>query len=229
MLEFFSGQALPPEIGSPHGAILWLSNGQKVGQLLIPSASLPVIVITPFATRGMHVARYYCSIIGNHFPVTIPKNLVEGFSCNRRDRKYACIHPGSGSLKKNYAPWLYRKIADELRQMGYPKVGFIFGPAERERGLLEKFAGEWILQPEDVENLADVLREVALYVGNDSGVTHLAAILGAPTIALYKTTDPKIWGALGKNVIHLCAGTEESALKQIQTQLHHRRAPRIER
>jgi hypothetical protein len=227
MLEFFSGQALPPEIGSPYGAVLWLSNGQKVGQLLIPAATLPVIVITPFATRGIHVARYYCSNIGNHFPVTTPKNLAEGFSFKRREQKYACIHPGSGSLKKNYAPWLYHKIADELRQAGYPKVGFIVGPVERERGLLEEFAGEWILQPENVERLADVLSEAALYVGNDSGVTHLAAILGTPTIALYKTTDPKIWGALGKDVIHLCASIEESALEQIQAQLKHRRAPRM--
>ena len=116
-----------------------------------------------------------------------------------------------------------------MRSAGYSKVGFIIGPAERERGLIEEFAGEWILQPENVENLADMLSEMMVYIGNDSGVTHLAGILGTPTIALYKTTDPKIWGTLGKDVIHLCANTEESALQQIHIQLKHRRAPHINR
>ena len=35
-------------------------------------------------------------------------------------------------------------------------------------------------------------------VGNDSGITHLAAALGAPVIALYGPTDPAVWGPRGK-------------------------------
>ena len=67
--------------------------------------------------------------------------------------------------------------------------------------------------------LADLLSRASLYIGNDSGVSHLAGFTGTPTIALYKTTDPKIWGVLGKKVTHIPADDEKSALRMIQEYL----------
>jgi ADP-heptose:LPS heptosyltransferase len=63
--------------------------------------------------------------------------------------------------------------------------------------------------------LAELLLYSSLYIGNDSGVSHLAGFVGTPTIALYKTTDPGIWGVLGKNVAHITAEDEDSALLMI--------------
>jgi hypothetical protein len=40
--------------------------------------------------------------------------------------------------------------------------------------------------------------------------------VGTQTIVLYKATDPKIWGALGRNVTHISTDEEESALRMIQ-------------
>ncbi|RMH06065.1 MAG: glycosyltransferase family 9 protein, partial [Nitrospirae bacterium] len=40
----------------------------------------------------------------------------------------------------------------------------------------------------------------ALFLGHDSGLTHLAAVLGVPTIALFGPTDPTRWGPRGKRV-----------------------------
>ncbi len=45
-----------------------------------------------------------------------------------------------------------------------------------------------------------VLSECALYVGNDSGITHLAAGLGVPTVAVFGPTDPAVWRPLGPRV-----------------------------
>ena len=42
------------------------------------------------------------------------------------------------------------------------------------------------------------LRTVRAFVGNDSGITHLAAYLGCPTIALFGPTDPRTWGPIGR-------------------------------
>jgi ADP-heptose:LPS heptosyltransferase len=42
------------------------------------------------------------------------------------------------------------------------------------------------------------LRRCRAYVGNDSGITHLAAYVGCPTIALFGPTDPRIWGPIGR-------------------------------
>ena len=42
------------------------------------------------------------------------------------------------------------------------------------------------------------LRRCRAYVGNDSGITHLAAYLGCPTVALFGPTDPRMWGPIGR-------------------------------
>ena len=46
--------------------------------------------------------------------------------------------------------------------------------------------------------VAQWLRHCRAYVGNDSGITHLSAYLGCPTIALFGPTDPRIWGPVGR-------------------------------
>jgi ADP-heptose:LPS heptosyltransferase len=48
--------------------------------------------------------------------------------------------------------------------------------------------------------LAAVLSKCGAYVGNDSGVTHLAAATGIPTLAIFGPTDPAVWAPLGRNV-----------------------------
>jgi len=49
-------------------------------------------------------------------------------------------------------------------------------------------------------DVADELRRCRLFIGNDSGITHIAAYWGAPTIALFGPTDPAVWGPLGRRV-----------------------------
>ena len=48
--------------------------------------------------------------------------------------------------------------------------------------------------------LGAVLARAGLYVGNDSGVSHLAAACGAPTLALFGPTDPALWAPVGPRV-----------------------------
>ena len=131
------------------------------------------------------------------------------------------IHPGSGSPRKNHSAQFYRDLADELQGFGYPKARFLFGPAE-DKFLVEEFTEELVEHPKNVEALANLLAGADLYIGNDSGVSHLSGILGTPTIALYKTTDPKIWGVLGRKVNHIAAYNEKSALSKIRECLKQR-------
>ena len=51
--------------------------------------------------------------------------------------------------------------------------------------------------------LAGLLELSAGYLGNDSGVTHLAAALDLPTFALFGPTDPGLWGPAGERVVIL--------------------------
>jgi ADP-heptose:LPS heptosyltransferase len=55
---------------------------------------------------------------------------------------------------------------------------------------------ENLLLPEVVR----LVRHSRGFIGNDSGITHLAAYFGCPTIALFGPTDPAIWGPVGKRV-----------------------------
>ena len=221
LLDFFCGRHIPEEVGSPQGAVLWLTNGQETVDILRQSASLPVICIPPFPGKQIHLAQYYCSVIQSHFSITIPQDLADCFPARVTEGRYALIHPGSGSFKKNYNPLFYRDLANVLRRSGYCKVGFIFGPVEDEKMNKDDFAGEWIERPKDVKALTDLLSCALLYIGNDSGVSHLAGFVGAPTIALYKTTDPEKWGVLGKKVVHISDANEESAMRKIQEYLSH--------
>ena len=51
--------------------------------------------------------------------------------------------------------------------------------------------------------LAEVMQIIAcahLYIGNDSGITHLGAGLGAATLAIFGPTDPVLYGPIGPRV-----------------------------
>jgi len=50
---------------------------------------------------------------------------------------------------------------------------------------------------DDLYELACWLAGASVYIGNDSGITHLAAAAGAPVAALFGPTDPAIWAPRG--------------------------------
>jgi hypothetical protein len=68
----------------------------------------------------------------------------------------------------------------------------------RIRGPEERLDGALFIP--DLLELARFLAGAGAYIGNDSGITHLAAALGVPTIALFGPTDPAVWGPRGKRV-----------------------------
>jgi ADP-heptose:LPS heptosyltransferase len=190
-----------------------------VADLIRKTASLPVLFLDPIPEQHMHVSEYYCRTIGEAFQAGIPEPLFRDFPEHEPGSRYVFIHPGSGGTGKNYSPDLYKNIALALRMNGYDKIAFIMGPAEIERGLPDRFRSEETVYPENVAGLADWLQNASLYIGNDSGVSHLAGFLGIPSIVLYKTTDPRIWGVTGRRVFHIAAKDEESAFAEILVHL----------
>jgi heptosyltransferase III len=54
--------------------------------------------------------------------------------------------------------------------------------------------------PQDL-SLPELISQISrcrAFVGNDSGITHLAAYMGCPTTALFGPTDPRVWGPVGR-------------------------------
>jgi len=51
-----------------------------------------------------------------------------------------------------------------------------------------------------LRTVAGLLARCRVYIGNDSGMSHLAAAVGAPTVAIFGPTDPRVWGPRGPHV-----------------------------
>lgn len=120
--------------------------------------------------------------------------------------RVAAIHPGSGSPKKNWPAERFVELARRLAGTGRPPF-FIVGEADRdvEKELLARAPEIPTLAGATLVEVASVLAHCASYVGNDSGVTHVAAALGIPVVALFGPSDADRWGPRGPNVTLLRA------------------------
>jgi ADP-heptose:LPS heptosyltransferase len=122
------------------------------------------------------------------------------------DRSRILIHPGSGSRKKCWPVSNFIRIARLLRARSW-RPEFILGPAEDD--LADILTREFFQQNEYSGNVhrMDNLTELALglkasggFIGNDSGVSHLSAFLGLPTVAVFGPSDPQRWRPVGRHV-----------------------------
>jgi len=116
------------------------------------------------------------------------------------------IHPGSGGAWKCWSAERFAVVADHLLALGH-RVLLIQGPAdvaavERVRSIVQMLPLP-VVAGLNVEGLAALLSSCSGYLGNDSGVTHLAAAVGTPTVAIFGPTDPAVWAPLGPRVIVL--------------------------
>jgi ADP-heptose:LPS heptosyltransferase len=79
----------------------------------------------------------------------------------------------------------------------------VVGPTEIEREDPRRWpwpvAPAFVVEPQ-VTELAARLAPAAAFVGNDSGTTHLAAMLGVPTVAVFGPSDARIWAPVGPHV-----------------------------
>jgi ADP-heptose:LPS heptosyltransferase len=117
---------------------------------------------------------------------------------------FAAIGAGSGSPKKNWPLDRFQEIALRLRRDAGRQVVWLSGPAEQERGTLAALGpDETVLAALSLEQVAAVLALADVYVGNDSGITHIAAAVrrpdgrATPTVALFGPTNPQVWGPRG--------------------------------
>jgi ADP-heptose:LPS heptosyltransferase len=136
----------------------------------------------PPADYDGHATDFFAAQVGAS-PGLIPRIPVSA----QERRNAIVIHPFSGSQKKNWPLDQYRELS---KQLPY-EVTWLAGPEEE------------LPEAQRFENLADLAAYIAsarLYIGNDSGITHLAAAVGVKTIALFGPKSPRIWVPRGDNV-----------------------------
>ncbi len=221
MMDFFQGFKIPEILGEPAGAVLWLRNAGKIKELLTPICTFPIICIDPFPAINMHLSHYYCLELRRYFSIPYPENITNILPELEQDQQraqYVVIHPGSGSSSKNFSTGFYLQIRSILHSYGLKKINFILGPAES-NDLDNSFPGAEIIRPRNVLDLSEQLEQAFLFVGNDSGVSHLAGFLGIPTVVFYRSTDPNIWGVRGRRVWYIQSQQEEKAKQLFNTLL----------
>ena len=108
------------------------------------------------------------------------------------------VNPGMTLLAKRWPAARFAHLADRLADEVGARVVLVGGPGDREvsaevvrharRPLLD-LTGQL-----GFGALGALARRAALYIGNDTGATHLAVAVGAPTLMLMGPTDPRRYG-----------------------------------
>jgi ADP-heptose:LPS heptosyltransferase len=116
----------------------------------------------------------------------------------REPEKGSCfIHPGAGSSRKLLPLEFFLELAARVEMMNFGKVSFVIGPAELEMASIIEARGFELYDHCDLRQLIPLLAEATLFIGHDSGVTHLASFMNAPTIAVFGPSSAKRWAPLG--------------------------------
>lgn len=126
------------------------------------------------------------------------------------DQPLLTVAPGSGSARKNWPLSHYFDLTRALAWEFGLHVVWLAGPAERQwlpylQGMADS-QGHSLAADLSLRQVARLLARTCLYIGGDSGITHLAAAARARrVIALYGPTDPRVWGPFGEGVTVVAA------------------------
>jgi ADP-heptose:LPS heptosyltransferase len=177
-----------------------------------------VFPFQPAPERRLHQSEYYLACVGeqpleSERPVILLKPAAvawsEGYWQQHalEGKPVLALAPGSGAREKNWPEPSFRAVSDWWRRQTSGAVVVILGPAEEEWGSCTALLrGAVVARHLDLAKLAALLARSDLYLGNDSGVSHLAAALGVPTVALFGPSDVGRWAPRGKGVTLVTQG-----------------------
>jgi heptosyltransferase III len=168
--------------------ISWYGTGNAdfravVGEFGLPIQFLPALP----AEAGIHAVDFYnlqARELGgkpaSRFPVIL---------CPPERRTFAVIHPFASSLPKGAPMEVFEAAAQKLGET--MPVHWLCGPEETLEGAF---------RIHDPYELACWLARARIFVGNDSGISHLAAAVGTPVQAFFRITNSNVWAPRGPAV-----------------------------
>ena len=180
-----------------------------------PGAGVFLFPSVPPKDKDLHTAQYIAECLARAGLVINPQQVFEdsvskGVLFDKKapeNKSGLVVHPGSGSPVKNYSLETWMDILQNLSMEAEKRelhLTVLLGPAEKfSYNQLERITESLhieIVQVPDKEKLVKILSGAAVYIGHDSGITHLAAMLGSWTIALFISTDVHRWRPLGPRV-----------------------------
>lgn len=182
--------------------------------------------IDPFPPHGSntHIIDHQASqlfLLGVKVPLKTPtlfpreadgKRMASFLEQRKLDKEthVVALHPGSGSRAKVWSPENFAQLSKHLLKDERIQLLVPIGPADKEHAAdyCNIIASDRIIPVRNLSlgELAAILKKCRVYIGNDSGVTHMAAAVGTPVVALFGPTDPQVWGPRGKRVCIECRG-----------------------
>lgn len=156
--------------------------------------------------------------------------LAEALGARARER-YVVVHPGASVASRRWSPRGFSTVIDRLVAAGSSVL--LTGDA-RERPL-NALVRSMTAEPDRVadiagrttiDGLAAVLRRADLLVSNDTGVSHVAAAIGTPSVVVFTDTDPARWAPLDAALHHPIGGgsarrVAEEALRMLRRRRSH--------
>jgi ADP-heptose:LPS heptosyltransferase len=145
----------------------------------------------PNKGSGCHAVDFYLKQAG--FAAAASLKIAPRLPVPRRTGRdpFIAIHPFSGSRKKNWDLAAFQAAAARLTEMTGMPCEWCAGPEEELPGA-RRFDG--------LDEVARWLSGAALYLGNDSGISHLAAACGVPSVVIFSVTDASVWSPRGPEV-----------------------------
>lgn len=176
---------------------------------LSPGANYLPMTVSPPADFDGHVSEHLQAQLAP-WPAT-HEALVQvlrsvnarGITTKRPEGRTLLVHPGSGSRRKCWPAERFVQLIERMRadrrevRVALGEVELETWPAADVKRLGE--AAE-VVRPRTYVELLDELMNAGSYVGNDSGPSHLAGIIGLPTVALFGPSNPEHWRPIGPHV-----------------------------
>ncbi len=189
-------------------AICWLRDPDDIVQHNLFTAGIQDVIVAlgrPTEASGLHIVTYLAQTLG----ITLTEQeRSQAFSSGPLNNAQGiAIHSGSGGASKCWPLAHFAEVITALWRQSIP-VLLLAGPADIERvsALLQLIGTpptSALLQTvvnAPLVKVAEHLRHCKAYIGNDSGITHLAAMLGIPTVVLFGPSSPTMWRPVGPDV-----------------------------
>jgi len=170
--------------------VSWYGANRPEFRQAVAALGLPFIFLEalPAESTGLHATDFYLEQVRQIAECS--SDGIPRIECAVQREDYAVIHPFSGSARKNWPLEKFRGLAGKLERV--MPVKWCAGEVD------PQLAGA--ARIDDLYELACWLAKARLYIGNDSGITHLAAAVGTPVLALFGPTDPEVWAPRGQHV-----------------------------
>lgn len=192
----------------------WLGcrQGEFVRQLTSLSCGRARIFSLQPTNSSIHQTDYYLSCVGWNSAASLEPRVelrAEGLAwrnefCATHDlrrRPLLVIAPGSGAREKNWPEDFFLVIVNWWREAVNGVVVLLTGPVEEDRGGIKRLQNTCLVASDlTLSQAAALIARSDVYLGNDSGITHLAAAAGTRTIALFGPSNARQWAPRGKRV-----------------------------